>query len=432
MAPPPATPTPHRFLVPKRSQPKTETPKAFQSGGQQFQNTPRFSLHSTPRGPPGGGGGAGPSSSIPTPGPARSGAPSFIRPTPRATDPIHDVIDSSPPFVERAGGDESSGHRGDPIEVFDVDTDDDAVPESSPIGVESDINDYEHNYYREESSESEADMRHRSPKRRRISISSDFSSDTHASPQHHLDHDRDHDLPMHGADATQRPLLLDPSSSQPLSPVTINPRSPASAQQQPTFLKAPRFKPAEASPEELLHGRGGAADPLPDAFSPHRGKRGGKGAKYAPGGLAAEVRDWFVDAWAGASVAAEAAARRAGGDGGAGWGGNGEWVARIRVEEVREAPGMALVVGRSIGVEGGRGKGGDGDEDGGGGNGVERGDTRMRSVRMVLAGSPRITGLEKRQDVRPGVVVCVGRPTWEISLPEQGRWNVVCEWAILR
>ncbi|KAI1462594.1 hypothetical protein F4805DRAFT_408567 [Annulohypoxylon moriforme] len=412
MGPPPATPTPHRFLVPKHSQPKTETPKKFQSGGQQFQNTPRFSLHSTPRGPSGGG--AGPSSSIPTPAPTRSGAPSFIRPTPRATDPIHDVVDSSPPFIEQAG-DGSGAHSDDPIEVFDVNTDDEAVPESSPVRDENENenNDYGHGY--EENNESETELRHRSPKRRRISISSDFDIDSHL-PQHQHGHDPkdadlnqiddyDHDLIMQDTiHSSLPPFPLDSSSSQPLSP--INPRS---AQQQPTFLKAPRFKPTEA-PEGSHIG-----DPLPDAFSPHRK---GKGAKYVSAGLAAEVRDWFVDAWAGASAAAETA-RRSGG------GGGGDWVARIRVDEVREAPGMALVVGRTVGVEEDYEKKGD---DNGYDDAVV---TQVRGTRVVLTGSPKITGLEKRQDVRPGIVVGVGRPTWEVSLPGLGRWNVVCEWAIL-
>ncbi|KAI1104779.1 hypothetical protein F4804DRAFT_306320 [Jackrogersella minutella] len=385
MAPPPATPTPHRFLVPKRSQPRTETPKAFQSGGQQFQATPRFSLHSTPRGPSGGNGGPSlhPSSSITTPAPARLGAGTFLRPTPRNTDPINDVVSSSPPFFE--GRD---GSRRDPIEVFDVDTDTDAVPESSPVREGTSNGD--------ESSEGESGLRHPSPKRRRISISSGFASSQQ-------EYESTEDAVMRdGGPSIQSSL---PSfthahgESPELSLTPFDPRPPVSAQQ-PTFQRAPRFKPVEV-PEGSRRG-----DPLPDAFSPHR-----KGAKYVPGGLAASVRGWFVDVWAGASTAA--AARR-----------DGEWIARVVVEEVRAAPGLTLVTGRHVVA----------DRDAGDGNGdppAEGGDAQARGVRVVLSGSPRIAGLERRQEVRPGVVVGVGRPTWEVSVPGQGRWGVVCEWAIL-
>ncbi|OTA87400.1 hypothetical protein M434DRAFT_35356 [Hypoxylon sp. CO27-5] len=401
MAPPPATPTPHRFLVPKRSQPKNETPKTFQGSGQQFHATPRFSLHSTPRELPGGGAGLSqrPPSSISTPAPSRtatgSGAGAFYRPTPRNTDPINDIISSSPPFAEQRPSDVASNQR-DPIEAFDVDTDVDAVPESSP--VRGDPNSYG------ESSEDEEDSGRRSPKRRRISISSDFDIDDHQSLQY--EHGgMEEDLVMHDDMDIQSspPDLYEPPDSEikeesdiALSP--LQPRPSISAQQ-PTFQKAPRFKPVEI-PEGSHRG-----DPLPDAFSPHR-----KGAKYVPGGLAAEVRDWFVDVWAGANAAGAGTARR-----------DGEWIARILIEEVRSAPGMALVTGRHVKHE---------DEDNDlppGGEGAQ-----TRSTRIVLAGSPRITGLERRQEVRPGVVVGVGRPTWEISLPGQGRWNVVCEWAVLR
>ncbi|KAI1140553.1 hypothetical protein F5Y05DRAFT_321828 [Hypoxylon sp. FL0543] len=401
MAPPPATPTPHRFLVPKRSQPKNETPKAFQSGGQQFHATPRFSLHSTPRGPSGGGPGLSqhPSSSIATPAPARpatgTGAGAFYRPTQRNTDPINDIIDSSPPFVEQQHSGSFSNQQ-DPIEVFDVDTDVDAVPESSPVRGESSN--------RGESSEGEQDLGHRSPKRRRISISSDFGMDDCQSSQHERT-SMEENLFMHDEMDIQSSLPdfyepnndeADEESDAAFSP--LHSKSSGSAQQ-PTFQKAPRFKPVEVS--EGSH-RG---DPLPDAFSPHR-----KGAKYVPGGLAAEVRDWFVDVWAGANAAGAGSARR-----------EGEWIARILVEEVRGAPGMALVTGRHIKHE---------DENDEPPN--SRDDKQARSTRIVLAGSPRIIGLEKKQEVRPGAVVGVGRPTWEISLPGQGRWNVVCEWAILR
>ncbi|KAI4862069.1 hypothetical protein F4820DRAFT_431744 [Hypoxylon rubiginosum] len=439
MAPPPATPTPHRFLVPKRSQPRQETPKAFQAGGQQFQATPRFSLHSsTPRGS--GSGGGAPSSSSAAAAAARTpasagaaslGAGAFFRPTPRNTDPINDVVSSSPPFAEQEGpgvGDGKQQQR-DPIDVeadadADSDVDVDAVPESSPIRQRSssdrDVG----------SSEGEEDgLRSRSPKRRRISISSDFGLDNEeSSPQrgHEEDADLDQDIDMIQSSIPlplplPLPIHAPPSSSDADadadveavvgSPLTPKPTPAAQQQQQqPTFHKPPRFKPAADAPEgSHRHG-----DPLPDAFSPHRRK----GAKYVPGGLAASVRDWFVDVWAGATTGAGAgagaAARRDGG------GSNSDgWVARVRVDEVKAAPGMALITGRHVRDDD------DNDEH------EHDGDAGLRGVRVVLAGSPRVAGLAKREDVRQGSVVGIGRPTWEVSIQDQGHWAVVCEWAIL-
>ncbi|KAI1380709.1 hypothetical protein F4677DRAFT_404361 [Hypoxylon crocopeplum] len=410
--PPPATPTPHRFLVPKRSQQsRQETPKAFHSGGQQFQTTPRFSLHSTPRGPPS----QHPSSSLHTPAPARTGAGAgsgsgsgaFFRPTPRNTNPINDIVDSSPPFAERQP---SGGNRNDYIEIdadADVDIDVDAVPESSPVrGYGSTDHDDSG------SSEDEA-FRSRSSKRRRISISSDFGTDQNDESLLLLLHEHesgavgDEDVQDDDDDDDDEDVNMIHSSPAASNDDDDDDERPSAPAHQPTFHKAPRFKPAEVS--DVPH-RG---DPLPDAFSPHRRK----GAKYIPGGLAASVRDWFVDVWAGSRTGSKQLS---------GGGGGSEWIATIRVDEVNAAPGMAFVTGRHVAYEEAEGEGGvAGDGDAGG-------ETASRGARIVLAGSPRLTGLEKRPDVRPGVVVGIGRPTWEVSLPDQGRWAVVCEWAVLR
>ncbi|KAI1762868.1 hypothetical protein GGR53DRAFT_398271 [Hypoxylon sp. FL1150] len=454
--PPPATPTPHRFLVPKRSQqPRQETPKpkTFQPGGQQFQATPRFALHSTPRGSGSGLGSAGGapshlSSSARTPASVSSGAVgagAFFRPTPRNTDPINDVT-SSPPFLE--GGPSGGGKKRDPIDIStsideDEDADEDvgegedeeAVPESSPIRGSS---------HRGASSEREEDdMISRSPKRRRISISSSF--DIESSQQHGHQRSADEDIDMIQSSfplphlppfltlPPSRPASPSPSpssSSSPThtdaaadillssSPLTLTPKPAAAAGplQQPTFQKAPRFKPADAL--EGSHGRA-MHEPPPDVFSPHRRRD----AKYIGGGLAAEVRDWFVDVWAGTGAGTT---RRDGGGAG--------WVARVRVEEVRSAPGAVLVTGWHLrggddGADGEGNGGGDGDEDGDGdGDVAASGNVR---VRVVLAGSPKLTGLARREDVKPGSVVGIGRPSWEVSIQDQGRWGVVCEWAVL-
>lgn len=456
--------------MPRRSQqqqqqPRQEIPKAFQSGGQQFQATPRFSLHSTPRGSAGGR----PSSSFRTPVSAsasastktgvgsgvreRTGAAVFFRPTQRTTDPINDIIDSSPPFAEQQRS-SSSNALHDPIEHDDArleiyeyhsDNDDkgdddeydelDAIPESSPPRAST-------ARYGSEGEDYDDDLRDRAPKRRRISISSDWDVDE-LSHQHggesgsvlsdlairDDDDGGQTDIDMiRSSPLDRRPgdhLSTEEDENKDEDEDEANdtlPKPPPPAAPQPIFQKAPRFKPAEASDSSHHHGSGGG-DPLPDAFSPHR-----RGAKYAPGGLAAEVRDWFVDVWAGATTTATTTTsaatssattigtRRDGGD----------WIARVIVDEVRGASGMMLVTGRYC-VDGG-----DGDGYRGNGGSGRKEEVQVRSVRVVLAGSQRLSGLEKKQEVKAGAVIGVGRPTWEVSLQEQGRWGVVCEWAVLK
>ncbi|KAI1081068.1 hypothetical protein F5B20DRAFT_70881 [Whalleya microplaca] len=372
MAPPPATPTPHRFLVPKRSQPRNETPKGFQSGGQQFHTTPRFSLHSTPRA----------SGSHASSTPVQTGA--FNRP--RNTDPINDIIDSSPPFAEQPDDDQH--------EFIEQDV----VPESSQA-QESD--------YGNDQSDSEETPGPRASKRRRISVSSELSIDEAPHPGNIEGriHDEDGDIDIQSSphfplsyipeqDIDIQSSMSDEEADEDEYEDEDTETFPLTrpGAQQPTFHKAPRFKPTEV-PEGSNHHH----EPAPDAFSPH----GRKGAKYLPGGLAAEVRDWFVDVRAGA---------------GAGTRREEDLVAKVQVEEVREAPGMVLVTGRIVR-----------DEDIAA---VDDGASAER-VRIVLTGSPRLHGLARRQEVRPGVVIGVAKPTWEVALLEQGRWAVVCEWVIL-
>lgn len=370
------------------------------------------------------------------------GPGAFFRPTPRNTDPINDVVSSSPPFAEQrpgaVGG--GGGKRRDFID-FDVDVsveedadadaneDEEAVPESSPIRGSS---------RRGASSDPEEhDIRSRSPKRRRISISSDFGIE---SSQHEhegvlLEHgprdEQDIDMiesslplplplpqylslpdrhvppPSDDAEAeaeAEGAVTFSPPYSpySPSSPSLLTPKLVATVAQ-PTFQKPPRFKPAAGT--ETLDGSHQHHDyshePPPDVFSPHRRRD----AKYVRGGLAAEVRDWFVDIWAGTGTVT---ARREG------------WTARLRVDEARGAPGAVLVTGRHVRDDDADGSG-NGDGDGG-----SRG-----SVRVVLAGSPRLTGLAKGEEVRQGLVVGIGKPTWEVSIQDQGRWAVVCEWAVL-
>lgn len=215
-------------------------------------------------------------------------------------------------------------------------------------------------------------------------------------------------------------------SSPPLPPLSSP--SPHLRQEkkahQPTFQRAPRFKPAEI-PEGAPR-----PEPLPDVFSPRR-----KGVKYIQGGLAAELRDWLVDVEAGigsgsGSTTAPGANKH-----------DGEWIARIRVDSLRgahgNARGMTLVIGRqvldrrinAIGAEDSGRRDASEEKGDGEGEGEALG---TNTVRLILAGPGRLSGLGVGHDVRPGVVLGIARPTWEVVLDGLGRWGVACDWVVLR
>lgn len=151
---------------------------------------------------------------------------------------------------------------------------------------------------------------------------------------------------------------------------------------QPIFRPAPRFKPAADDDAAVTEG-------LPPAFSPQR-----RGAKYVPGGLAAELQSWLseVKGWEGSSEA----------DSGA--------IVRFVVGEVRPGRRMYLVRGhvRSRGMI----LGDKGDE-----------------TRYILAGEGRLTGLGRRAVIERGSVVRVAAPVWDVEL-EGVTWTVACEWSI--
>ncbi|RYP55263.1 hypothetical protein DL768_000018 [Monosporascus sp. mg162] len=414
MAPPPATPTPRRFLVPKRSaatqqqQPSSRTesprPPPLESGRtqqqqkQQFQATPRFSLHSTPR--------ASLLSSTPAPPPG-----TFRRREQRGaavaqvTIVDDDVIDSSPPLREGDGDDHS--------EV-------DLIQESSPplpeLKAESDDGDDE-------------DLPVRSPKRRRLSIISDAGAEE--SSQVNVKEEENDDSP---ASQQQQPDGdngdVESSSLPDLDLATDEDRyedddtvlhppsyhhsrgTPAAAaaqqQQQPTFYKAPRFKQPGLPRTEATR-----RDPLPDAFSPHH--RRSASNKYAPGGLAAEVRDWLVGIEAGSGVVK----RRE----------EGEWDARLIIDDVRAVPSIGVLVsGRWV-----RDGLGEvemlGSDSGGGRDEPEPG--TCSGAKVILAGQGRLVGLARRNEVGRGAVVGIAGPTWEVELGGLGSWAVACDWMVL-
>jgi hypothetical protein len=374
-------------------------------GSQQFQATPRFS---TPR--------ARPSSSSFTPGFRHRG-------TAR-----RDVIDtSSPPSRESTFADENClRHKEDSVINGDV------VQASSPI------RNADGSYDSDENHEHHGQVKERRPKRRRLSLSSDI--EIQESPSNPVD-ERESDVEMRDTHLTgPRDLVFDPEGAFTEPVVSPSRRDIGEAiaadrvensrggynlqsgerpptTQQPKFHKPPRFKPAE------VPGAASPAEPLPDAFSPRR-----KGTKYIPGGLAAELREWLVDVEAGT---------------GSGFGSGSmtsfigkrgeEWVARIRVDELRggygSACGMTLVTGRVVLADTH-----DTHEEGQIQGENEKGSEVLatNTVRVILAGPGRLSGLGVNYEVKPGSMISMARPTWEFVLDGLGRWGASCDWVVLR
>lgn len=455
--PPPQTPTPHRFLVPRRSQQtRVETPRSLpplqqqnqqQQQQQQFQATPRFSLRSTPRAS-GSPAPLAPSSSVAaaTPGTAIAVQPrTFLRKPRRNADRFDDdvIVSSSPPSSsgEHVGA-AAEAARGD---VVDDDDDDEEV--IARLGgrdlIENwtsppsfwDFADAEVEYGMNDDGDDDRDVdfesRARSLKRRRLgSIVSSEPAETDGEDKEEGVSASTPPVELDAVDTVMEEIGdLDESSPLGLPPHTESedglptpnhqhskdPDATATSAQ-PTFHRAPRFKQSERDSETAVR-----RDPLPDVFSP-QGRKGRKGnaAKYVPGGLAAEVRDWLVEIEAGGSIGGgnrSVALDRIGG------GGAGEdWVARITIEEVREAPGMALIRGRRDNVEADN-------------TTPDRMGTDARpgadDFKALLAGPGRLLGLARRNEVVPGTVVGIARPTWEVELVNLGLWTVACDWVVL-
>lgn len=125
------------------------------------------------------------------------------------------------------------------------------------------------------------------------------------------------------------------------------------------------------------------AEPLPDAFSPHR-----RGEKFVPGGMAATMQQWVVETGQGA-----AHSRR-----GQGYLRGEDYVLRVKVKSAIGS-GPVLV------------------------QGILPDDEEM-SIVLVL--DPK----KSLSDVAQGSVVGVRAPTWEIELDGRA-WTVGVDWKIL-
>lgn len=197
------------------------------------------------------------------------------------------------------------------------------------------------------------------------------------------------------------PRFLPPPTAKP----TIDPTQSA-------FLKAPKFKASD-----LEHCQP-AADPLPDQFSPHR-----RGQKYLAGGLAAEVQGWLVEI---ENRGYEYASNSESDQRGRGMRERkGEYDVRLVIDEHVGGPraGMVIVRGRqvlAVGIV---------DEDA-----SEKQSRNMVDhlgvVECVLAGEGIGEGLAKGGEARPGKIVGIKPPTWEIEL-EGRKLGIAVNWRVL-
>ncbi|KAJ4414782.1 hypothetical protein N0V85_003002 [Neurospora sp. IMI 360204] len=189
------------------------------------------------------------------------------------------------------------------------------------------------------------------------------------------------------------------------------------------FLRAPRFKPKSPGPPDPPSDVPVHHTLLPDIFSPQRRR----GARYVPGGLASELRDWLLEVKGGSGTEPTPVAA----------------TAHLAVETIKKCgPGisMTLVTGRPM-------------------IGGPAGTKVPRSYRALLAGDGRMEGLSgsgagvenkpageeegadepDRKPLVPGAMVAIAPPAWDIDLGEEeeddqgdkGKWAVAYRWDVL-
>ncbi|KAK3493800.1 hypothetical protein B0T13DRAFT_318391 [Neurospora crassa] len=191
------------------------------------------------------------------------------------------------------------------------------------------------------------------------------------------------------------------------------------------FIRVPRFKPRSPVPPDPPPDVPVHHTLLPDIFSPQRRR----GARYVPGGLASELREWLLEVKGGSSTELTPVAA----------------TAHLAVETVKKCgPGisMTLVTGRPMI---------------GGPDGIKV----PRSYRALLAGDGRMEGLSgsgagagaeskpegeeegtdepDRKPLVPGAMVAIAPPAWDIDLGDEeeddqgdkGKWAVAYRWYVL-
>lgn len=191
-----------------------------------------------------------------------------------------------------------------------------------------------------------------------------------------------------------------------------------------SFLRAPRFKPKSPGPPDNPPDVPVHHTLLPDIFSPQRRR----GARYVPGGLASELREWLLEVKGGSSTEPTPVAA----------------TAHLAVETIKKCePGvsMTLVTGRPM-------------------IGGPDGTKVPINYRALLAGDGRMEGLSgsgagveskpegeddtadepARKPLLPGAMVAIAPPAWDIDLGEEeeeddqgdkGKWAVAYRWDVL-
>ncbi|GAB0134984.1 hypothetical protein EsDP_00003336 [Epichloe bromicola] len=360
MSPPPKTPTPRRFLLPKRP-PASQTPLSQTS---QFQSTPRFGSSSVPR------------------------------PTQRRAQSIEDVDvdedreESCPAAADEEGhgGGETSRARRRHVLNLDIDSDFDSITSASQH-TDTWQEEVDEGYARDEihpghgiAAATRSSPVERKAKRQRVLLSISPVASSAASP---VGDGQGEEEEGAGTNTPTRTLTSTAEGEEETTTTTTTTDSKTdsktrSAQQQPVFRPAPRFKLPEVEVDDSMM----AGDILPVAFSPRR-----RGQKYLAGGRAAQLQSWLSEV--------------------RGWDGEPrDAAARMTVEQVRPGSRMYLARGR------------------------EQEGPRARRKGYLLAGEGRLTGLERRADVRVGSVVVLEDPVWEVDLMGES-WTVVCNWSVV-
>ena len=193
---------------------------------------------------------------------------------------------------------------------------------------------------------------------------------------------------------TSPPAIINPSLP-PRATAYASTNTPASPPRAPSrFLMQPGFTTSTTSTYA-------PPEPLPEAFSPHR-----RGTKFTPGGMAATVQHWVLEAGQTAAHVRRTSTYYARP--------SEDFAARIRIVEVR-GRGPFMVRGVSV------------PDRGGGGNGED--------VRVMLAG-------QWADGVEVGKIVGVRAPVWDVkaevgggdgedSDDRGGMWMVGVDWKVL-